>query len=417
MIKSVTRSVYELNNHQSLLDQVILAINQVMTARPSPLGRDDEVIFWHNHRTNCSPHHAVFGNIQFHAFRIDLVLVVIKNVLKKKFNPNEISRSVRETEWAKQGHCHFYDCAVNGYPIARTILDDTTNTSTKVPLEEEELTDEMMKRFPAVFFRVDKFDEIVNSVSRASGVQVDYKGIEINSSFGGESYNFFNAVTGHEGVGWFGYRVLTKHTFGKYCGPQNFLNVGGVLTERELCMDVINEGGCTIEHLYSLSSLLEHYSYTMPSELPRGLWKIPFTLRNGADDEYVDNHLPPWHALYETRSTPVSTPASSPDRSQRQTNTRMHFSPRRHTRIREDDEQSSVSGGPSPDRRNPGSSPLVDSTQRHNEKSHGSQPQKRRRAAMHPVLQLDDAGSGEDEQVRQHTSNLRPMHWGQMPLF
>ena len=60
MIKSVTRSAYELNNHASLLEQFVLAVNKMWTTRCNPLGRETETLFFHNYRTTCSPHAAVF---------------------------------------------------------------------------------------------------------------------------------------------------------------------------------------------------------------------------------------------------------------------------------------------------------------------------------------------------------------------
>jgi hypothetical protein len=179
-----------------------------MTARPSPLGKDDETIHWHNRRTNCSPHAAIFvaaGGQTWYAFRMDLAVVVIKKILNRTFSLNEVLRAVDESNWAKRAKCHFYDCNSNTWPIAHTVQHDITNAITKVPLGEEELTVEMLKEFRAVYFKADKFDEVLESVERGGNVETNYKDIKIISANPerGE-YNFYRAVCGHGEDGWFG---------------------------------------------------------------------------------------------------------------------------------------------------------------------------------------------------------------------
>ena len=54
------------------------ARNETVLARPSPLGKDDETVFWHNYRTNCSPNAAIFvanGGERWYAFRMELIVV------------------------------------------------------------------------------------------------------------------------------------------------------------------------------------------------------------------------------------------------------------------------------------------------------------------------------------------------------
>jgi hypothetical protein len=100
---------------------------------------------------------------------------------------------------------------------------------------------------------------------------------------------------------------------------------------------------------------------------------------------------------WEPRS-PHKTPTSTPDG--RDTGT--HISPRRPVRRREDDEQSNAVGGPSPNRRVPGSNPLGDATLRLGNSPHGpsddERPLKRRRASASLVLDEAEAEEEEDEE-------------------
>ena len=46
MVKSVTRTTFELNNHASLLEQFVLSVNKMWTTHRNPLGRETETLFW-----------------------------------------------------------------------------------------------------------------------------------------------------------------------------------------------------------------------------------------------------------------------------------------------------------------------------------------------------------------------------------
>lgn len=423
MIKSVTRSTFELNNHTSILDQLVLCINQVMTARPSPLGKDDEIIFWHNRRTNCSPHAAIFvaaGGQMWYAFRMDLVVVVIKKILNRTFSLNEVLRAVDEATWAKRAKCQFYDCASNTWPIAHTVQDDITNASTKVPLSEEELTVDMLKEFKAVYFKADKFDDVLESVERGGNVETNYKDIKIISANPerGE-YNFYKAVCGYDDDGWFGYRVLGHSSFGKYCCMTNQLACGGPTTELELIREVELEnqlmGFGNIQSIYQPAALLEFFNYSFPAieSLPPGYVKIPFGIRNDEDDVPLDYDNPPWREQWYGPggmghgTRPVGSRNSTPQRNGG-ADCDTHISPRRPRRRRDDDEQSSGLDGPSPNRRDPGSTPLGDATMRLNSSPDGpsrddERPLKRRRRSRGSRFLAQEAeaeGGEDDEEVR-----------------
>ena len=61
MVKSVTRSSYELNNHTSVLEQFVIAVHKIQTTHANPLGREHETLFWHSYRTTCTPNAAIFN--------------------------------------------------------------------------------------------------------------------------------------------------------------------------------------------------------------------------------------------------------------------------------------------------------------------------------------------------------------------
>lgn len=408
MIKSVTRSICELNNHQSTLDQVVLCIHQVMISRPSPLGKDDETIFLHNRRTTCSP--AAFassGGIRYYAFRMDLVVHVIRKVLNRSFSLQDVLRSVDDATWGQRGRCQFYDCSTNTWPIAHTVFDDLTSAATKVPLSENELTMEQVGYFKAVFLRKDKFDDIVDSVDKGASFDIDYKTIKIMSSHPDRGeYNFYEAAVGIDDEGWFGYRVLEYSSFGKYSGASNQLNIGGPVTELEFVTAIEAEhraaGFGAIEKIYQPASLLEFYTYSFPNpdSLPPGLLKIPFVARNLDSDDHIDNDKPPWMSImgYEIPSSPKQTQCASPPSGTR-------ISPRRPVPRRMMDEQTDVSGGPPPNRRSPSSTPLGDATLRLNKNPHGpsvdvdERPLKRRRGSTSLVVDEAEAEGDDDEEV------------------
>jgi hypothetical protein len=136
MIKAVTRATYELNNHQSPLDQFVLSVNKCLTVRSNPLGRENEVIFWHNYRTTCSPVAPVFTTATssptlWFAFRLEPTVNVLKTVLGKNFSVVELNRMIDECSWAVRGKGMFYDCATNSWPICNVIHDSDTHVNTQ----------------------------------------------------------------------------------------------------------------------------------------------------------------------------------------------------------------------------------------------------------------------------------------------
>jgi len=388
MVKSVTRSTYEFNNHQSILDQLVLAIDKVLSTRSSPLNvKEDEVFFWHNYRTQCTPNAPIFNTtIRYYAFRMDCAVSVIKKVLGIHFSINEIYRAVEESDFAMKGKCHFYCCSSNTWPIANIVHDDVTNSSTKVPLTENELVDDMLKEYKAVFFKTTKFQDIISSVDKATRVDIDYEKIEINSAnkeVG--SYNFFESATGSNNKGWFGYRAIRECNFSNYCGGTNLMDVGGPSTYCNIITAIEQENEeMGFEDIYSMfdpATLREYYSYHFPDieSLPPVYKKIPFKMRNAENDIHVDVHQPPWLEDYfhnggmgevldcpsspiRNASSVVGSIAASPTLRNSNSSFSSGVSTAKRTRCFVDEELSECANGPSPNRRDPSSNPLADVT-------------------------------------------------------
>lgn len=364
MVKSVTRSTYELNSCTSLLEQFVLHIHKMWMTHANPLGREHETLFFHNVRTDCSPNAAIFTtatSIKYYAFRVDHVCAVIKNVLGRSFSPVEIMRVADQTAWVVKGKAPFYDIITNSWPIANTVRDDETNANTLVPLTEDELCPAHLCEQKCIFMQQQKFREITDNVERGASVDVDYAKIEIKSANAAAgSYNFYDAVTQE---GWYGYRAVASSTFGKYCGATNEMLITSATNEVQFVSEIenlnYNAGFGSVQEIYHPASLLKYYGYDFPAidSLPPALKMLPFTMRNAMGDVQIDNEFPPWYdTYYATGEHEYKGYGEIHDK-----NTRSYVEWQKkwglHSPKREDDEQSSGLGDPSPDRRTPGSTP------------------------------------------------------------
>jgi len=325
-------------------------------------------------------------------------------VLGKTFQPIEVQRCVNESSWATTGKAYFYDIMTNSWPIANTIHDDTTHANTLVPLAEEELLVNHLKEMKCIFIKQEKFMEIVNSVQRGSEIDTAYEIIEINSANKETGcYNFYAAVCGDSDSLWFGYRSLQNATFGKYCGATNNMAVGTNTSELLWVGEVLREnqdaGFVAVQQLYQPSALLKMFGYDFPAidSLPPGIKMCPFLMRNAEEDLFVNFKFPPWYDSYFYKKDGLKGYGEIYDHdtnAYREWHSGLSltssFKSSTSPHPSEDDEQSSDLGGPSPNRRNPGSSPLRDSTLELNKSPNGpspgdERPPKRRRASS-PVL-------------------------------
>ena len=412
VVKAVTRTTYELNNHQSTLDQFVLSIQKCRNVRPNPLGKDSEVIFWHNFRTDVTPYAAVFNGTRerWFAFRLEPIINVLKNVLGKTFSTVEINRAIDESSWAMKGKALFYDCAMSGWPICKVHHDPETHVNINVPLTEQELVADFdpphLVEQRCIFIKQEKYNEIVNSAERGGSIDVNYKEVTIQSSDQdiGE-YNFFNAVTTEP---WFGYRALGHCNFKRFNGAANLMMVSDddLTISRDVEAENMAKGFGDVLTSYQPESLLEYYGYKFPdaNALPPALLKIPFKMRNGPGDEVVDNNSPPWLRTYFGPSSCQVVQRMNGMEEEEEEEEEELITPARRTRLHEETMQTEWSGGSPTPRQSPGSTPLGDATlSRNRENEPPGRPVKRRRASRSVV---DD--ENEVQQVRAHPNPAPP---------
>lgn len=306
MVKTVTRSMHELNSHQSILEQFVLHILKCKELRSSPLGREEETLYLHNLRENSSttPVSNIFMGSSAHrywAVRVESVVGVIKKITGRTFSAQEVYRLAEESEWACKGDCHFYDTARNAWPITKTVVDDQTMRARELPLLESELLEGHVGKFKCIFVRVAKVLEIGGGVDKAKALE-SYEDIVIESANrDAGTYNFYEVVTGNDDeTSWFGYRALQQCNFKLYNGMLNALNLGANDTELEIVHEVrvANDkaGFRSIQQLYQPSMLLTQYDYSFPDEddLPPAYTMCPFGARNEPDDPPICATSPPW---------------------------------------------------------------------------------------------------------------------------
>ena len=362
MIHTVTRTSDNQANG-SLLEQFILAVSKVRAdcgtlGICSPLGPQDKTIYWDKLRTTMRPPLAS-QETKYLTLRVDACVSVIKNVLGKQFIVAQIHDAVKSCQWAEHGRAPFYNTGTQPWPITKSVWDDVTMQHQVVPLPELEVAPGICERMRCVFFELSEFDRIVNDAQRNCTHDVDYKSIIVTSANPKcEPYTFWGTVCGYSNAenGWFGYRVLSHCTFGKYCGISNLLNIGSSTSDCELKLEVEErnkmEGFGSIEKLYSPASLRSWFGYTLPvhDSLPSGLVKIPFTSR---DSEFDDEIGDPRGYPDTPPSSPIAARTPGTEKYTEKTQSRTED-------LGEDDKQSSGFGDAPPTGGNPGSSPLKD---------------------------------------------------------
>ncbi|MAH41497.1 MAG: hypothetical protein CMO41_04540 [Verrucomicrobiales bacterium] len=291
LCKSVVRQNYMATKHSSQMNQFVLAIHNCRTsAAANPLISEDRAIFWHNWRTTERPDNIFHQCVEYYAVRVEAVCNVIKKVLNLIFKPEEIRRSVEDCQFAFFGRAKFYDVSKFSYPPQKQYYDEETHTMTNIPLPEDELLECHVKFHRCIFFRKNKFDEIINEVDNVMRDAADYKTIMIKSArreVG--TYNFYNALTMRE-PGWFGWRAAGTSAFGKYCGVKNEVANMRNVDHLELVPGVqqmcIDKGFGGLGDVFMPSNLLKYYGYTRKSDnsLPACLRINPFLFRNAEND-------------------------------------------------------------------------------------------------------------------------------------
>ena len=356
VVRSVTKTSYELNNHHSTLDQFVLSVAKVMATRTNPLGQEHETIFWHNYRTMCSPHAPIFAaKGQWVAFRLESVVPILQRLLGKPFSVSELYRLVDEGTWTVKGRSSFYDCMC-GWPIAES-HESSTGARTLIPLKETDLDEGSVKEFRAAFFRKDKWDEIVNGVDKA-GSDIDYESIVIkssNSEIG--RYNFYMAVCMD---GWFGYRTTGQSNFRFYLGAENEMMLDArnrVIVQEEVEQMHRDLGLKPVEHFLKSATLLDYYSHDFPDpdQLPPAYLSCAFKMRDDDEDTLFMQKYPPWFdAWFAPGGFGVVIHKDSVTRAE-------YLMANADWGQCEEDMQTAEEGDPTVNRQDPGSSPALDS--------------------------------------------------------
>ena len=330
IVVMVTRATYELTNHSSLLDEFIIHVLKVReeigvnVLGPCP----EKIVFWHNLRTTEVPP-LCSSRTRYWAIRVDRVCHVIKALLGRKFSPQDIHRAVAESDHGvANSRAKFYDMGKgNPWPIKESIVPDAFDNSGQlgfvdVPLQEDRLLPQQLTEQRCVFIKTDYINSIRDSLQKNAQEVGDYKQVVIKSANKdiGE-YNFFERLTGGDGVGWWGYRSLTEdnNNFRTFCGAANELKIG-FTGDCKVVQDVETEtaacGFGSIAECYHPATLLEYFGYEHPSSealksFPPCFTKVPFEFRNAPGDETPMDPLgdvltAPPSAL----STPTKTPAA-----------------------------------------------------------------------------------------------------------
>ena len=293
ILHTVTGTVYELNKHASVIDQFVLAVHKIradgLGGMSNPLGEVDKTVFWHNLRNTES------GGVQFLCLRVESVLAVIKNVLKKEIPLPVLKAAIAKCDWASVANEAFYDVSQRSWPICRTEIAED-NALCKIPLTETEALLHS-KTFPCVQLLRTEVDKIVNSVKLGARLDVDFKQIVVKSSRREEGdYKFFDSTIGGEGEtkGWYGYRAAGHSSFGELCGVYNMIPMPHT-GENAIIEDVeeanINAGHGTLDDLFTLQTIRGYFSYERydhdPEDVPPGFLQVAFESRDADDDNPI----------------------------------------------------------------------------------------------------------------------------------
>ena len=315
------RQEYMSTRHSSSLDQLVLGIDQVLKVSASSSRGEDLCFHWHNWRTTERPEGiAQLSSTRFYAVRVEAACNVIYKVLRIRIKPEDVARDVaNHTDFATFSRGRFWNIAHNGFPIVKSVMDEETCKSRDVPLPEDELVDDDLLRQRALFFRQDKFKELVED---AQGPMTDYKAVVIQSAFQGYgAYNFYETVrrqtlSGEElPTRWYGLRAIESMPFAPMCGITNDASVRSYdlpeweandgheeMTQEEL--------GMSVKQCFRPRNIAKYYNTRntpFNDDLPPPFREDPFIYRN---HPYNDDPMPS-----KTPCVPIST--YSPTKKQR----------------------------------------------------------------------------------------------------
>ena len=298
--KQSVRQTFITTRFSTNIERFIVSFFQVKDhAAVNPIaGSGNDTIHWHNYRTDQRP--EGWGSLtgtKWVAIRLEAICFVVKNILKITYNPDEIRQQASDIEGILFSRAYFYDLSSNDWPIAKTIRDDLTGLTCKIPLSEVELYETgTCKRFACMFIKQDKIESIQADMNRIDKDLVDYKAITVKSADkdynDGLEYNFYNSVTGNvpsNEASWFGFEAVCNTPFAPYCGGTNWCNLDKFQTGIEnLSIDEGYDPAAIFDPVF----IARHFGTDLPpdrEDLPVTLRINPFTFRNDGNDVQMPN--------------------------------------------------------------------------------------------------------------------------------
>lgn len=279
VVKQSALAIREMARHSGVLEQFVISAHKVNEIKLNKLEAADRVLFHHNYRTNCSPHAAVFaGNgTQWFSYRIESVCAVIQNTLNVSLDADEVRKAVNEH--VNRGGadyqlatCPFWDQGQQ-WPPANAVRNDETNTTTLMPIPEEELDDSQLKKCRFALYVLKKVAEtLITSATDTSDIP-DFKQIWIvGSAVDGSNYNLYEEAMSGD---WIGYRVKENGTFAYFCSDYH-TTFETTLEKETLSM---KQSGFSVLENYEPAQLVNWYCETAaPKCLPHCLFHNPFVM-------------------------------------------------------------------------------------------------------------------------------------------
>ena len=291
-VSDVVRTGVELAKHPGIVDQFLLAINEIKeTIRNNVLGPNpDRILYLHNFRTEWVPaQQAFFGAVGFWAIKVGPVANVIKNLLGQPFNETELFTALDSHTCAKRSRADFYDLA-NGWPLKKTISPEGSGAVMDVPIKESELMEDTLTRSSCMLVPKTYIETLTSGMMEVP----EYKTVTIDPS-GKDAYNLYDQVVDGS---WFGYRTLDQTTFGRFCGFGNKIYCGQhndrLLISTDIERETRDAGFLSVMDCFRpdfIKSMLNFESYN-PSNYPPCWLKMPFEARDGDDDLKIPDPFP-----------------------------------------------------------------------------------------------------------------------------
>ena len=312
IVNDVTRTICDLNKHNSLIDQFLVAVIEIREKISSNLlgSNPDRLIFWHNFRTEATPDMFPLmpghrekedmkknadenssGNTSWWSIRVETITHVIKTVLGRSFDAVEVYKAAKKhPEIVERAKSVFFADVYKMWPLKKSILCESTNTMIDAPLQESELLEGNMSREHCLMFKATYVNKLVASLKGCKSPDLDYQSVNVNScNKHVGTYNFYNEVV--DGT-WFGFRGLEQSSFGMFCGATN--KIDEMLISKDLERETRDAGFKSVMDCFAPSFIIERLTYTIPddsngllTQYPPCWLRVPFATRDSSTDQPI----------------------------------------------------------------------------------------------------------------------------------